>query len=188
MGLIYLWAVLSIVAYDFGVPVGTLIATSGVFAIILGLAMQSTLSDVFSRIALNLGRPYTIGDWIVLKDQTEGRVVEKNWRSTHLLNSTNDLVVLPNSFLAKVGLTNLSSSDRSHGVTLAVRIAPTAAPSSIADVMRAVLLSATSALSEPPPSVQIKSIDADAVELELSFRVKDISDESVAKNEVFDLI
>ncbi|WP_457300866.1 mechanosensitive ion channel family protein, partial [Phyllobacterium sp. P5_D12] len=111
VGLIYLGATLSVVAYVLGVPVGTLIATSGVFAIILGLAMQSTLSDVFSGIALNLGRPYSIGDWIVLNDKIEGRVVETNWRSTHLLNSTNDLVVLPNSFLAKVGLTNLSSPD-----------------------------------------------------------------------------
>ncbi|MGO7465418.1 mechanosensitive ion channel domain-containing protein, partial [Rhizobium ruizarguesonis] len=58
---------------------------------------------------------YAIGDWIVLNDGVEVRVVETNWRSTHLLNGSNDLVVLPNSFLAKVGLTNLSSPDRSHG-------------------------------------------------------------------------
>ena len=48
VGLIYLSAALSIVAYVFSAPVGTLIATSGVFAIILGLALQSTLADVFS--------------------------------------------------------------------------------------------------------------------------------------------
>ncbi|MBY5814508.1 mechanosensitive ion channel [Rhizobium leguminosarum] len=188
VGLIYLGAVLSVIAYVFGVPVGTLIATSGVFAIILGLAMQSTLSDVFSGIALNLGRPYSIGDWIVLNDQTEGKVVETNWRSTHLLNATNDLVVLPNSFLAKVGLTNLSSPDRSHGVTLLVRVAPTTMPSSIANVMRAVLLSSTCVLREPQPYVQIKGLDADALVLELVFRVADIAAVSPARNEIFDLI
>ena len=53
VGLIYLGAALSVVAYVFNAPIGTLIATSGVFAIILGLAMQSTLADVFSGIALN---------------------------------------------------------------------------------------------------------------------------------------
>ena len=55
-----------VIAYVFGAPVGTLIATSGVFAIILGLAMQSALGDVFSGIALNIGRPYASGDWLVL--------------------------------------------------------------------------------------------------------------------------
>ena len=48
VGVIYLGAALSVVAYVFNAPVGTLIATSGVFAIILGLALQSTLTDVFS--------------------------------------------------------------------------------------------------------------------------------------------
>jgi small-conductance mechanosensitive channel len=139
--MICLGAALSVVAYVFGVPVGTLIATSGAFTITLGLAMQSTLSDVFSGIALNLGSPYAIGDWIVLSDGTEGRVVETNWRATHLLNGANDLVVLPNSALAKVGITNSSSPDRSHGVKLTVRIVPTVGPASIADVMRSVLLS-----------------------------------------------
>src|SRR5882757_8702524 len=128
VGLIYLGAVLSVVAYVFDMPVGTLIATSGVFAIILGLALQSTLSDVFSGIALNLGRPYSVGDWVVLDDEMQGRVVETNWRATHLLNGTNDLVVIPNSALAKTKLTNLSSPDESHGVSITVRFEPTAVP------------------------------------------------------------
>ena len=78
VGVIYLGATLSVFAYVFNVPVGTLIATSGVFAIILGLALQSTLADVFSGVALNLSRAYQVGDWIVLSDGAEGRVIETN--------------------------------------------------------------------------------------------------------------
>jgi small-conductance mechanosensitive channel len=81
VGVIYLSAFLSIIAYVFSVPVGTLIATSGVFAIVLGLALQSTLNDVFSGVALNLGRPYALGDWVVLDDGAQGGVVEMNWRA-----------------------------------------------------------------------------------------------------------
>ena len=79
--------------------------------------------------------------------------------------------MLPNSVLAKAQLTNLSSPNRSHGVKLRVRVVPTMAPSSIADVMRTVLLNANSITRTPPPSVDIKSLDAQAVEFELSFRV-----------------
>lgn len=153
VGVIYLSAALSVVAYVFSAPVGTLIATSGVFAIILGLALQSTLADVFSGIALNLSKAYEIGDWIVLSDGFEGRVVETNWRATHLLNASNDLVVLPNSGLAKMQLTNFSSPNRRHGVKLRVRVAPTMAPSAITDVMRTVLLSSNSIMAVPGPSV-----------------------------------
>lgn len=188
VGMIYLGCALSVVAYVFSAPVGTLIATSGVFAIILGLALQSTLSDVFSGIALNLSRAYEVGDWIVLNDGIEGRVVETNWRATHLLNGSNDLVVLPNSNLAKAQLTNLSSPNRNHGVKLRVRIAPTMAPSGISEVMRTVLFSSNSIMSTPTPTVEIKSLDAQAIEFELSFRVKDFSTGATARHEVFDLI
>lgn len=188
VGAIYLSAALSIVAYVFSAPVGTLIATSGVFAIILGLALQSTLADVFSGIALNLSKPYEVGDWVVLGNGIEGRVVETNWRATHLLNGSNDMVVLPNSGLAKAQLTNLSSPNRSHGVKLAIRLAPTMAPSTISEIMRTVLLSSTSIMAVPAPTVEIKSLDAQAIEFELSFRVKDFASASMAKHEIYDLI
>lgn len=187
-GLVYLGAALSIVAYVFQMPVGTLIATSGVFAIILGLALQSTLADVFSGIALNLSRVYEVGDWIVLGGDIEGRVMETNWRATHLLNGSNDLVVVPNSVLAKAQITNLSSPNRSHGVKLRARFAPTMAPSVISEVMRTALLSSNSILNPPSPSVEIRSLDARAIELELSFRVTDHAASSAARHEVYDLI
>ncbi|MBV8193203.1 MAG: mechanosensitive ion channel family protein [Alphaproteobacteria bacterium] len=188
VGLIYLSAALSVFAYVFNAPIGTLIATSGVLAIILGLALQSTLADVFSGIALNLSRSYEVGDWIVLSDGTAGRVVETNWRATHLLNGSNDLVVLPNSALAKAQLTNLSSPTRSHGVSLRVRIVPTMTPRSISDVMRNVLMSSNSILASPAPTVEIRSLDAQAVELELGFRVGDFEASASARHEVYDLI
>ncbi|HTR87685.1 MAG TPA: mechanosensitive ion channel family protein [Reyranella sp.] len=188
VGIVYLSALLSIVAYVFGAPVGTLIATSGVFAIILGLALQSTLADVFSGIALNLSSAYDVGDWIVLADGTQGRIVETNWRGTSLLSGSNDLIVLPNSVLAKTQLTNLSSPNRSHGVTLKVRIAPTTTPSAVAAVMRNVLLSSNSILAAPAPSVEIRSIDAQAIEIDLSFRVSDFAGTVSARNEIYDLV
>jgi CRP-like cAMP-binding protein len=166
---IYLGAGLSVVAYVFSAPVGT-------------------LSDVFSGIALNISRPYSVGDWIVLDDGIEGRVVETNWRATHLLNGSNDLVVMPNSVLAKARFTNLSSPNRSHGVTLHIRVAPTMAPSAISDIMHSVLLSTNSIAPVPAPTVQIMSLDAQAIEFELSFRVQDFGTAAMVKHEVYDLI
>lgn len=188
VGIIYGGAILSVVAYVFNAPVGTLIATSGAVAIVLGLALQSTLGDVFSGIALNVARPYGVGDWLVLGDDIEGKVVETNWRATHLLTAANDLVVVPNSDLAKARLTNLSSPERSHGVSISVQFRPTTSPSAMAEVMRSVLMSSNSILSEPEPSVQVTSLDSNAVGLELTFSVADIGVAARAKSEIFDLI
>jgi small-conductance mechanosensitive channel len=54
--------------------------------------------------------------------------------------------------------------------------------------MRNVLLSANSIMSMPAPTVEIKSLDAQAIEFELSFRVMDFATAATARHEVYDLI
>ena len=86
--LIYLAAAFAVIAYVFDLPIQGLLATSGIIAIVLGLALQSTLNDVFSGLVLSLSRPYRPGDWINIEGGTEGQVIEMNWRATHVLTLT----------------------------------------------------------------------------------------------------
>ncbi|WP_203072131.1 mechanosensitive ion channel domain-containing protein [Falsiroseomonas ponticola] len=188
IGMVYLGTLLAIVTNVFGVLLGPVIATSGVLAIILGLAMQSTMGDVFSGLALNLSRPYGVGDWIVLDDRIEGRVVETNWRETRLISSRNNLVVVPNSTLAKSTLTNLSSPEPSRDVSIAVRFALTTSPAAILEVMQAVLASANAILPLPPPTARARAIEANRLEVELTFRVRDLHTAGIARSEVLDLV
>lgn len=185
---IYLGVALSVMGFVFGLPVATLVTTSGVVALILGLALQNTLGDVFSGIALTLGKAYSIGDWVQLSDGTAGRVTETNWRSTNLLTGLNNIVVLPNSLLAKQSLTSLSRPDESHLLTLSLRFAAGQRPRIIEDAMRSVLEASTRIVKDPPPAVALKAIDATAIELELQFRVDSLATGVSAKNEIIDLI
>lgn len=188
VAIVYLGVALSILGFVFRAPIGTLVATSGVVAIIFGLALQNTLGDVFSGIALILGRPFAIGDWIVLGDGTEGRVIENNWRSTFLLTGAHNVVVLPNSALAKVGLTNLSRPDETHQIALSIRLAADHPPRRIEETMQRALQGCGLIVREPPPVVALKAIDAVAVEVELQFRVKNPAERTPARNEVIDRV
>ncbi len=185
---IYLGVALSVMGFVFGLPIATLVTTSGVVALILGLALQNTLGDVFSGIALTLGKAYSIGDWVQLSDGTAGRVTETNWRSTNLLTGLNNIVVLPNSLLAKQSLTSLSRPDESHLLTLGLRFAAGQRPRIIEDAMRSVLETSTRIVKDPPPAVALKAIDAAAIEVELQFRVASLVTGTSAKNEIIDLI
>ncbi|MDX0953042.1 mechanosensitive ion channel [Sinorhizobium medicae] len=188
VAIVYLGVLLSMMAFVFGVPIGTLVATSGVLAIILGLALQNTLGDVFSGIALTLGRPYIIGDWILLGDGTEGRVVASNWRSTYLLTAGHNQVVLPNSVLAKQSVTNVSKPDETHGVMMPLRVVPSIAPDAVAAVLRDAIENCNSIVHDPPPAVCLVAIDRTAISVELYFRVTSPSQRSVARNEVIDMV
>lgn len=185
---IYLGVTLSALAYVFGIAIGTLVATSGIIAIILGLALQSTLNDVFSGLALTLGRPYGIGDWILLADGTEGRVVENTWRSTHLLTATNNIVVLPNSFLAKIGLTNVSRPDEAHQVALQLRVTPTHSPQVVLETIRQAMLASNHSHHGHAPLVSLKGLDALAMDIDLLFYVSHPAERIGARNEVADLV
>jgi small-conductance mechanosensitive channel len=188
VAVIYLGVALSITGFVFGVPIATLAATSGVVAIIVGLALQNTLGDVFSGIALTLGRPYTLGDWIMLGDGTEGRIVETTWRSTHLLTAASNIVVLPNSVLAKLSLTNLSRPDERQLISVNVRIARTQAPHVIEGAMREALRNCERIVKDPAPLVAIKDIDAVAIGVDLFFCVAGPADRLLARNEVIDSV
>ena len=65
---------LAIVDIVFAVPISSLAATSGVNAVVIGLALQSTLSDVFSGLAVGIERPYRAGDVLWIEGGIDGRV------------------------------------------------------------------------------------------------------------------
>ena len=129
-GIIYLAAAFGIIAYVFDLPVQGLLATSGAIAIVLGIALQSNLNDVFSGIVLSLSGPYRPGDWINIEGGTEGRVIEMNWRATHVLTSRHDLAIMPNSIIAKSKIVNVSFPSSIHEITVAVQLSSQTSPAS----------------------------------------------------------
>jgi len=60
--LVYVVALVGIMDTVFKQSVSAVLATSGVLAVVLGLALQNTLADVFSGLALNIERPFSAGD------------------------------------------------------------------------------------------------------------------------------
>lgn len=188
VAVIYLGVALSVMGFVFGLQIATLVTTSGVVAVVLGLALQNTLGDVFSGIALTLGKAYAIGDWVQLSDGTAGRVTETNWRSTNLLTGANNIVVLPNSMLARQGLTSLSRPDETHQIALTLRFAARQSPRFVEGVMLSVLQACPLIIKDPSPAVALKTIDAIAIEVELQFHVASLAMGMSAKNELIDHI
>jgi small-conductance mechanosensitive channel/CRP-like cAMP-binding protein len=187
-GLIYVAAVLAIIAYVFNRPVSGLLAASGVIAIVAGLALQNTLGDVFSGVVLNLAKPYHPGDWIIVDGGLQGRVIETNWRATQIITDSNDLALIPNSLIAKAKIVNASKPTSVHGLTIVVRLDPAIAPSRGYAVLEMALLNCNRILRTPAPTVAVRMIDAAALECEMQFFVSTIGEGPEAQTEIFDLV
>ncbi len=186
--LIYLAATFAIVAYVFDLPVKGLLATSGALGIIIGLALQSSLGDVFSGIALNIERPYRVGDWIILDDTLQGKVLETNWRATHILTGKQDVAIIPNSVIAKSRLVNCSTPTMIHSASIRIRLEPSLTPAAGCNLLKEVLLGSTHILRTPEPTVTIKDLSAEMIDFELSYSVADISAADGAQNELFNRV
>jgi len=186
-GTVYLAALFAIVGYVFDVSIQGMLATSGVIAIILGLALQSTLGDVFSGIVLTLSGPYRPGDWINIDGGLDGRVIEMNWRATHILTGRRDLAILPNSSITKAKIVNASSPSGLHGIAITIEIESSTPPSAGVDMLQRAVQNCRSIVTTPAPIIAVKGIRRIGTEYEITVFVADLAGSTQAQNELLDL-
>lgn len=103
-----------ILSYVWGANIGGLFTALGVTSIVLGLALQNSLGQVISGLFLLFEQPFQLGDWLDLPT-VRGRVVEVNWRATHI-DTSSGVQIMPNSQLAAATFTNLSRPAGAHTI------------------------------------------------------------------------
>jgi small-conductance mechanosensitive channel len=99
----------------FGANLTPLLATSAVASIVLGLALQDTLGNLFAGISMQFDNPFEIGDWLEIQtggQKIVGQVKEITWRSTVLVAFTDELITVPNRNLAQAQISNFSLKDQ----------------------------------------------------------------------------
>ena len=175
-GLIYLAAVFGILKFAFHQPIEGLLATSGIVAVVLGLALQSTLADLFSGIAINIEDPFRAGDWISVDGTNEGQVIEINWRATRMRDRNGDTLVIPNSQIAKSRVTNHSLPERAHPSSISIDIEAEQPADEVGKILVSAVLDARRVLSAPLPDVTVQTIRARTASYCVSFYVADYAD------------
>jgi small-conductance mechanosensitive channel/CRP-like cAMP-binding protein len=183
-GGIYVAAAFALIDIVFAVPIGGLIATSGVVAVVIGLALQSTLSDVFSGIAIDLERPYRAGDLLWVEGGIEGRVQEVNWRSTLVITGKGDVATIPNSVMAKSRLVNHSLPGPLRRVTVEVRLDPRVMPERCRVALEAAVRACLLPLATPAPSVHLTTLQGDGATYEIAFSVPSSESLAAAQSEL----
>ena len=151
--------VLSIV---WGADLGGLIAALGVGSIVIGLALQDTLGNLFSGIALLFERPFTEGDWIEV-DGMQGKVIEINWRSVHLLTREIEMLVIPNAVLAGATIRNYRRPQKLHIEPIDVGFSYDDPPNKVKQVMKETALGTKGVLERPEPIIQTISYDDSSI-------------------------
>lgn len=108
---IYCVAIL-FVLQSFGISIGPILGALGVGGLAVALALQDTLSNLFAGIQIIATKKLSTGDLIRLDSGQEGIIEDISWRYTALKTGDNNIVIIPNSKLSQLVVTNLFLPDK----------------------------------------------------------------------------
>jgi small-conductance mechanosensitive channel/CRP-like cAMP-binding protein len=157
--------------------------TTAVGAVVVGFALQDTLGNLISGVAIQIEKPFRIGNWVTIGGK-EGVVTEITWRATKITTQAGNFVIVPNSVLARDTITNYS--EPIHETRLEVDIGvgydqpPNGVKSTILDAIRDEPLLSRS----HEPAVLIFDFASSAITYRILFWIRDFAARERARDQV----
>jgi small-conductance mechanosensitive channel len=183
IGLVYTGVLLAVLGHVSGMDITPLLATTSVASLVLGLALQQPLSNLFAGLVLHLDRPFQEGDW-VLVGLREGRIEDIGWRSTRLRTLCGDSLILPNNFLMGAEILNFSLPNQHTARLIPVAVSPLVPPDALEGWVREELAGIDGIVHELPVKVWLSRFEATAHHYTLKVWVVDFSRHDDVESEV----
>lgn len=147
-----------------GFHISALLGATGILTVAIGIASQTSMSNIISGIFIIGEKPFEIGDTIKV-NEIQGEVIAIDYLSVKLRTSENTMVRVPNETLIKSNVNNLSYFPiRRADLTLSVSY------KSDLDFVKKILLEVATkneyCLAEPKPSFLIASFGDSAINLQ----------------------
>lgn len=189
MALIYLAITITVLSLG-GVETAELFQGSAIVTLIVGLSLQSTLGNICSGLAIQMQRPFEVGDWIQFDDKREhiGKVREINWRATTAVTLDDVEVIIPNSKLAELPLTNFTKPDRWSRRSIYFTCPYSVSPKRVQGIVLAAIRGSWGVLESPAPSVVTNAFTDRGVEFWLRFFTTEFDKRDGVDGEVRDRI
>lgn len=173
---VFLIAGFMIVGLVFKQSVTGIWATSGIVSLVVGFALKNMIADVFCGIALNVDQPFKIGQWIKVHprgmEAIEGAVLEISWRSTRMRTMGHNLVVVPNSEISSMLITNYSEPDTKCRFDIPFSLDFEVPATRAIRVLLAGAKAASGVLETPSPTVNANKVSGRGVEYMVRFWMK----------------
>ncbi|UXP31648.1 mechanosensitive ion channel family protein [Reichenbachiella agarivorans] len=167
-----------------GSDLGSLITALGVTSLVLGLALQDTLSNLFAGISLVYERPFQTGDWIQVGTHY-GKIVEINWRAIRIVNRQNDMISVPNSFLSKQVFLNYSRPNKFHAETIMVSFNNISPPNQVKQIIEEIIVNTEKIRKTPAYEVKTVKFDMHKVDYEVLYFIDDFWESEMIKDELY---
>ncbi len=159
------------------------LTTSAVGAVVVGFALQDTLGNLFSGLAIQVEKPFRVGHWIRV-GTFEGKVQEVTWRATKLLTKAGQFVIVPNSVMSKDPILNYSEPIAPSRIEVMVGASYDVPPNVVKQALYEALDNAPMVLREPPADVVLEDFASSSVNYRVRFWIEDFARTSNARDQV----
>lgn len=136
-----------------GLNLGPVIAGLGVTGIVLGFALQESISSFFSGFMLILNDPFEIGDYVTIGDYS-GTVKDMDMMSVTLVTPDNKRITMANKLVWGNTITNFSAMD-TRRVDLTVTVPAGTDVDKAKGVFSALLATYPDVLPSPAPTIEV---------------------------------
>jgi CRP-like cAMP-binding protein len=154
---------------------------------VMGLALQDTLGNLFSGLALQTEKLFQVGEWISFREHV-GQVVGMTWKSTLIKTLENEIVYIPNNVISKEIVKNYSRPELSHVAYIEIGIQYEAPPNKVREVILDVLAENEKVLKVPPSQVRLINFGDHAITYQIRFWNNDFGGERLLKAEIMNQI
>lgn len=149
-----------------------LLTTSAVGALVIGLALQDTLGNLFAGLALQIEKPFFVGDWVRVAS-LEGRVVGVTWRATKIQTKAGHHCVIPNTIISKDAIVNYTQPSPILRLQKKIGFGYEVPPNKVKQVVLQTLSDIPEILSDPPPEVLLDSYSDFSIDYYCRFWIRD---------------
>ena len=174
-----------IVAFVFGQRVSSLVATSGVFALILAFSSKIDISNVFAGIGISFSRPFRIGDWVKIGDCEEGQVVDMTSRTTKVQTRDYSMLSIPNTAVASSVIENFNYPDARFRVQFTLETVPIYHPERVQKILIDAVLATNGVLNDPLPTILFKGQGDSSAIYTVIFYINDYGKKFAYKQDVW---
>jgi len=167
----YILIVAFILKHYFDLSLGALLSGSALLGVILGLALQDTLGNLFSGISLHADKPFEVGDVITVGKWT-GVVESVTWRAAKIRTFTNHVVLVSNSQIAKEAI-EVCPRDNANARLVFFNALYAHSPTRVIQVVREAIRETENVRRHPAPIVRIRNLGDFAVDYEIKYWLED---------------
>jgi potassium efflux system protein len=186
--LVYGLALMGIAIFVYEQEFTSLLATSGMIAMIIGLAIQINISNVFSGIVINMERPFRIGDWVQIGEYDEGVIIDINWRATRLQRRDGCMVSIPNSVASESVIINFFYPNEMYWLWPTVYVHPQHSPTKIKKILTQALQSCEKIRKQPEPVVIFTGVNEWSASYWVAFCADDYANKYYILEEVWNQV